>query len=272
MTGGVLSFPIVYNINMKITILTLFPEMIRPYFEDSILKRAQEKGQVEIEIVNFRDFATDNHKTVDQTSYGGGIGMVLMIEPLVAALRSVTGVEQPKGDSKRRILLTSARGPHYTQQKAEELKQLDHIVLIAGHYEGFDERIHDFVDEEVSLGDFVMTGGEICAVAVADSIIRLLPGVLKHEEATAEESFGEVTLDELSKAVGNDPQLQKLLDAGVESVRLLEYPHYTRPEVFEGAAVPEILLSGHHAEIRKWRLRKAYEITLSRRPDMLDKA
>ena len=154
---------------MKITILTLFPAMIEGFINESIIKRAQEKGAVEIEIVNFRDFTTDAHKTVDQSPYGGGAGMVLMVEPIVKALRSL------KLEGNKKIALTSAKGDVYNQAKALEYSTLDHIVIIAGHYEGFDERISDYIDEEISLGDFVMTGGEITAVAVLDSVVRLLP-------------------------------------------------------------------------------------------------
>ena len=250
---------------MKITILTLFPAMIEGFINESIIKRAQEKGAVEIEIVNFRDFTTDAHKTVDQSPYGGGAGMVLMVEPIVKALRSL------KLEGNKKIALTSAKGDVYNQAKALEYSTLDHIVIIAGHYEGFDERISDYIDEEISLGDFVMTGGEITAVAVLDSVVRLLPGVLKKEGATEQESFYKVPLEDLIKAVGVDETLKRLKEAGKTEVQLVEYPHYTRPEIFEDKKIPDILLSGHHKEIEKWRLQQSYSETIKRRPDLLDK-
>lgn len=250
---------------MKITILTLFPEMIRPFVEDSIIKRAQLKELVEIEFINFRDFAVDKHASVDDKPYGGGAGMVLMIEPIVKALNSITY----KGVVKK--VLTSAKGSRYNQQKAEEFSKLDHLVIIAGHYEGFDERILDYIDEEISLGDFVMTGGEITAAAIIDSVTRLITGVLKKEEATQEESFFTVSVTELNTIVGDTAEIVKLRDSGKTTVQLLEYPHYTRPEEFEGKKVPEILLGGNHKEIQKWRIVKAWEETLKKRPDLLDK-
>lgn len=230
------------------------------------MKRAQEKGAVQIDIVNFRDFTTDNHKTVDQSPYGGGVGMVLMAEPIVKALQSL---QLDKKSSK--VVLTSAKGIPYSQNKAQEYAQLDNLVIIAGHYEGFDERLLDYVDEEISLGDFVMTGGEITAAAITDSVVRLLPGVLKKEEATAQESFYTVSLDELIKVVGETEALSQLKKQEKTEVRLLEYPHYTRPEIFERKKVPDVLMSGHHKEIEKWRLQQAYKETIRKRPDLLQK-
>jgi len=250
---------------MKITILTLFPAMIQGFINESIIKRAQEKGAVEIELTNFRDYADDNHKTVDQSPYGGGAGMVLMVEPLVKALRSL------KLNDNKKIVLTSAKGEIYTQQKALDYSTLDDLVIIAGHYEGFDERILDYIDEEISLGDFVMTGGEITAAAVLDSVVRLLPGVLKKEGATEVESFYKVSIEELISAVGATEKLLALKEAGKTEVQLVEYPHYTRPEIFEDKKIPDILLSGHHKEIEKWRLQQSFKETLKRRPDLLDK-
>lgn len=255
---------------MKISILTLFPEMFEPFTRHSILKRAQEKGAVEIEIINIREFAEDNYHTVDDRPYGGGAGMVLMVEPLAKALRSVIPeIDTAKHATKNRVLLTSPKGPHYNQQKARELAMMDHLVIIAGHYEGVDERIHAFVDEEVSLGDFVLTGGEIAAAAITDSVVRLLQGVLKKDSATEEESFYEVSVLELIKVVGPAVELVALRDRGVEFVQLLEYPHYTRPEEFEGKKVPEVLMGGNHKEIHTWRLQMAYKETLQKRPDLL---
>jgi tRNA (guanine37-N1)-methyltransferase len=251
---------------MKITVLTLFPDMICPFTEDSIIKRAQLKESVEIEFINFRDFASDKHMSVDDKPYGGGAGMLLMMEPIVKALNSITYKE---GSVKK--ILTSAKGTPYNQKKALEFSQLSHLVIICGHYEGFDERIMDYVDEEVSLGDFVMTGGEITAAAIIDSVTRLIGGVLKKEEATQEESFFTVPLVELQKIVGETPELRKLQQNGITNVQLLEYPHYTRPEEYEGKKVPEVLLGGNHKEIQKWRIQNAWKQTRAKRPDLLDK-
>ncbi len=239
--------------------------MLQPIVNSSILKRAQEKGAVEIEFINFRDFGNDKYQTIDDKPYGGGAGMVLMVEPVIKALRSV----QSKG--KVHAVLTSARGVKYNQDKAQQLAQLDHLVILAGHYEGFDERISDYIDEEISIGDFVMTGGEIAAAAIVDSVVRLLPGVLKKEDATLQESFFTVSVEELKKIVGESQEIDQLQKSGKTEVQLLEYPHYTRPEVFEDKKVPEMLLSGNHAEIHKWRIKKAWEETLKRRPDLLAK-
>ncbi|MFQ5452470.1 MAG: hypothetical protein ACE5DQ_02820, partial [Candidatus Paceibacterota bacterium] len=171
--------------------------------------------------------------------------------------------------TKRKIVLTSPKGTVYNQNKAREFSKLDHLILIAGHYEGVDERILTQVDEEISFGDFVMTGGEIAATAVVDSVVRLIPGVLEKTEAVQEESFFEASVSELEKIVGDDEIFNKLKARGKKSVQLLEYPHYTRPEEFKGQAVPRVLLSGDHAEIRRWRLSKAWEQTKKLRPDLI---
>lgn len=249
---------------MKITVLTLFPKMIEGFLTESIVKRAQEKGVVEIEVVNIRDFASDSHKSVDDKPYGGGAGMVLRIDVLHNALKSVVS-----GQKSVKTVLTSAKGKQFNQKKAQEFSKLEHLVLIAGHYEAVDERIMREIDEEVSLGDFVMTGGEIAAVAVADSVVRLLPGVLKKDEATEIESFKHYPINYLIEQCGEHPTLIKLKERGVADVQLLEYPHYTRPEVYEGSSVPEVLMNGHHADIEKWRLQKSLEETLKKRPDLL---
>lgn len=264
---------------MKISIITLFPEMLKPFFDDSIIKRAKEKGVVEIELINLRDFASDAHGTVDDRPYGGGAGMVLMMEPLMKAIRHVipakAGIheipDQVRDDGGKKIILTSAKGKPYSQKKAQELSKLDHLIIIAGHYEGVDERVIERIDEEISVGDFVLTGGELPSAMIVDSIVRLLPDVLKKEEATQEESFFEVPLDELIDICGSDPALIKLKMKGKKSVRLLEYPHYTRPPVFEKIGVPAILMTGDHEKIRRWRIKQAYKQTVEKRPDLLDK-
>jgi len=251
---------------MKITIITLFPKMIEGFIQDSILKRAQTKGLVEIHNVNLRDFARDSYGTVDERPYGGGAGMVLCIDVLKKSLDSVVGGSPT---SKPHIILTSARGTVFNQKKAQELSKLNEIVIYAGHYEGFDERFSEYVDEELSLGNFVMTGGELTAATICDAVVRLLPGVLKKENATTEESFFTISIIRIIEIMGEHPVLMSLQKKGVTEVQLLEYPQYTRPEEYEGKKVPEILLSGDPKKIKKWQLQKAFEETLKRRPDLL---
>ncbi len=247
---------------MKITIITLFPDMLSPFLNESIVKRAQEKNIVNIEIIQLRDFAKDAHGTVDDRPYGGGAGMVMRADIITEALKSIKSkILKPV-----KVILTSAKGKPYTQAKAQELSNLDHLIIVAGHYEGVDERIMDHINEEISIGDFVLTGGEIPAAAIVDSIVRLLPGVLKKEEATEEESFFSVSIDELKEAVGETEILKNI---ATPTVQLLEYPHYTRPEEYEGKKVPDILVSGNHEKIRTWRLQQAYAQTKKKRPDLL---
>jgi len=240
--------------------------MISGFFEESIVKRAQEKNLVEIEIVNLRDFAVDEYGSVDDRPYGGGAGMVMRIEPLYKAIQSAKCKIQ---SSKLRVVLTSAKGKIFNQKIAKEYSRLKHLVIIAGHYEGVDERVLKYVDEEVSLGDFVMTGGEVAASAIVDAVVRLIPGVLKKDDATTNESFFTVSIDRLIESVGEDDILRKLKEKRVDTVTLLEYPHYTRPEVFMEKRVPEVLLSGDSKKIEHWRLQQAYEQTKQRRPDLL---
>jgi tRNA (guanine37-N1)-methyltransferase len=249
---------------MKITIVTLFPKMIEGFIEDSIIKRAQTKGLVEINLVNLRDFARDSYGTVDERPYGGGAGMVLCVDVLKKSFDSIISSQ-----SKPRVILTSARGKKYDQKKAIEYSKLNDLVIYAGHYEGFDERFSEYIDEEISLGDFVLTGGELAAATICDSIVRLLPGVLKKDNATTEESFFMSNVADLIKIIGGHPILISLQAKGIVEVQLLEYPQYTRPEEFEGKKVPEILLSGDPKKIKAWQLKQAFELTLIRRPDFL---
>lgn len=226
---------------MKITFITLFPEIYPPLLNFSILKRAQSKGKVEFEVINLREFGEGPHKIVDDRPYGGGTGMVLKADILTKALKSISNSQSPAIRHPHTIL-TSASGTPYKQSKARELAKLDHIVIICGHYEGIDQRFVDkYVDQEISIGDYVLTGGELPSLIIADSITRLIPGVLEKEDATLNESH----------------------ENG-----LLEYPHYTRPDEFEGEKVPEVLLSGNHAQIEKWRSEKSVEKTLKVRPDL----
>ncbi len=251
---------------MKITVITLFPQMMSQLLGESILGRAQTKGAVTIDVVNLRDYATDSYGTVDDRPYGGGAGMVLRVDVLARAL----GAARHEQSSKPFVLLTSAKGIPYTQSKAHELTKLEHLLIICGRYEGVDERIMPQIDEEVSLGDFVMTGGEIAAAAVIDSVVRLLPGVLKKEDATEDESFMHIELAELMSAVGKTEQLSSLVAIGRTHVQLLEYAHFTRPEMYEGVGVPEILLCGDPKKIRVWKLQQAYAQTVEKRPDLLE--
>lgn len=220
---------------MRIDILTLFPKMFEGFLNESIIKRAREKGLVEINLINFRDFSKLNNSQVDDTPYGGGNGMVLMPGPIVDAIESVK-----TKDSK--VILMCPQGVPYNQKKAQVLKKEKHLILICGHYEGFDERIRNFVDEEISLGDYVLTGGEIPAMAISDSIIRLLDGVIK-KESYMEESF---------------------------SNNLLDYPVYTKPQEFRGLKVPEVLLSGNHKKIDEWRKKEQLNKTKAKRKDLLN--
>lgn len=207
---------------MTISILSLFPQMFSGPLSESIVKRAVDKNIIDINIINIRDFAQDKHRTTDQPPYGGGPGMVMMVEPIDLALQSLPKTE------KRKIVLLSAKGEKFTQEKAQEFAALDELVLICGHYEGVDERVAEsLIDEEIRIGDYVLTGGEIPAMVITDSVIRLLPGVLGDDTSSHDESHSE---------------------NGV-----LEYPQYTRPEEYNGWRVPDVLLSGNHAEISKWR-------------------
>lgn len=265
---------------MKITIITLFPKMIEGFFNESIIKRAIEKNLVDIEIVNLRDFATDKYKSVDDRPYGGGAGMIMRVDIIERALSSISNnqfliskqfsnFQKPISKKNTKILSTSPKGKRFNQQLAINYSQLDHLIILAGHYEGVDERVLDYVDEEISLGDFVMTGGEITASAIVDAVVRLIPGVLKKETATKLESFFEVSIIRIIEIVGENQILKRLKKKGVKTIKLLEYPHYTRPENFKGKKVPTVLLSGNHKDIENWRLKMAYKETLKKRKDLL---
>ena len=245
--------------------------MIASFFEESIVKKAKEKGLVEIELVNLRDFAVDSYGTVDDRPYGGGAGMVLRVDVLYKAIKQIKNKNEKRKMTMKneKIILTSPKSKVFNQEKAREYAKLDHLVIICGHYEGVDERVLNFVDDEVSLGDFVITGGEIVAAAITDAVCRLVPGVFKKKKATEIESFFEVSIDKLIEVVGEDRILKKLKERRVKKVKLLEYPQYTRPEDFLGFKVPKILLSGNHKEIEIWRLKKAYEETKRKRMDLL---
>lgn len=227
---------------MKIDILTIFPQMFRGPFEESIVKRAQEKKLVEINIHDLRKWSSDKRKTVDDRPFGGGTGMILMIGPIYRALKELNS--QMSGIKRAEVILATPRGKMFSQKIAQKFSKEKHLILICGHYEGVDERVSKLVDEEVSIGDYVLTGGELPTMIIIDTIVRLIPGVLEKTEATKNESFSE---------------------------GLLEYPQYTRPANFQGLKVPEILLSGDHGKIAEWRKKKSLEITKMTRPDLIKK-
>lgn len=248
---------------MKIDILTLFPKMFQGPFDQSIIKRAIDKKLVSINIHDLRKWTKDKHKTVDDKSYGGGIGMVMMVEPIYKALealkcktpasgsdcstrliQSCSTSDPLAGRQNSKIVLLTPQGKVFNQKKASQLSKLNHLILISGHYEGVDKRVSQYlVDEEISIGDYILTGGEIPTMVLVDAITRLIPGVLKKPEAIKNESFS--------------------------SSSILEYPQYTRPANFKGWKVPKILLSGNHKEIEAWRKKQAVTITKKRRPELI---
>ncbi|GGM21250.1 tRNA (guanine-N(1)-)-methyltransferase [Paraliobacillus quinghaiensis] len=226
---------------MQIDILTLFPEMFNGVMQSSILKKAQEMNAFQYSTVDFRNYTENKHNKVDDSPYGGGAGMVLMPQPIFDAVDAVKSSTK----NKPRIVLMCPQGEPYTQQKAEEFAEEEHLIFICGHYEGYDERIRqELVTDEISIGDYVLTGGELGAMVVIDSVVRLLPGVLGNAESATADSF---------------------------STGLLEHPHYTRPANFRGLKVPDILLSGHHKKIENWRRQQSILRTLERRKDLLEK-
>lgn len=224
---------------LRVDILTLFPEMFAGFLSTSMIRIAREKGLLEVHLTNIRDYSKNRHQKVDDTPYGGGPGMVMMVQPVVDCLEAVRDADKRRGPT----ILMTPQGQTFNQRLAHDLAQ-EHqrLILLCGHYEGIDERIRNFIDLEVSIGDYILTGGELPAMVVTDAVSRLLPGVLGDPESHADESF---------------------------SAGRLEYPQYTRPREFQGLEVPEILLNGHHGEIEKWRRNEAYKRTAERRPDLL---
>jgi tRNA (guanine37-N1)-methyltransferase len=223
---------------LHISILTLFPEMFRGPFDQSIIARAREKNIVSVSYINIRDYARDAYKSVDDRPYGGGHGMIMRVDIVDRAIQEV---KKHHTSLRTRTILLDPQGIPYQQSKAKQLSTYDHLICICGHYESIDERIRMLVDEELSIGDYILTGGEIPAMVVVDSVVRLLPGVLKQSNATTDESF---------------------------SKSLLEYPQYTRPETYKGKKVPAILLSGDHKKIQQWKETQSIKRTRIRRPDM----
>lgn len=220
---------------MKIDILSLFPEMFVSPFNESIIKRAREKGLLEINLINIRDFAPGKHQQADDYPFGGGAGMVMKADVVVPAITSCKSADSL-------VVYLSPQGKTLNQKRVEELGQKDHLILLCGHYEGIDYRVMQLVDEEISIGDYILTGGELAAMVLVDAVSRMIPGVLGAEESASEESF---------------------------SQSLLEYPHYTRPRSYQGQEVPEVLLSGHHENIRRWRKQQSLLMTLLKRPELL---
>lgn len=221
---------------MRITILTIFPDMFHDFIHTSIVSRAIEKGIVEIELVDIREFALGSYRHVDDSPFGGGAGMVMKCQPVLDALSSVRTANS-------RVVLMAPVGEQYNQKKAHQYAECDHLIILCGHYEGMDARIYRYVDELVSIGDYILTGGELASMVISDSVIRLLKGTIR-EASTNEESY----------------------ENG-----LLEYPQYTKPADYNGDKVPAVLLSGHHENIRKWRLLQSLKLTKERRPDLLEK-
>jgi tRNA (guanine37-N1)-methyltransferase len=224
---------------MRIDIITLFPSMFRGPFDESIIERARKKGILEINLQDLREFTNDRHRTVDDVPYGGGAGMVMKPEPLFRAVEKV----KEERSSSWKVILLSPQGQTFAQEKAKELAEEEGLIFICGHYEGVDERVREhLIDEELSLGDFVLTGGELAAMVIIDAIARMLPGVLGCKDSIREDSFYQT---------------------------LLDYPQYTRPAEFRGWKVPEVLISGNHQKIREWRKKKKLENTFKKRPDLL---
>lgn len=262
---------------MKISIITLFPEMFVGPFSESIIKRGIEKGALDINIIQLRDFGVGKHKMVDDTPYGGGTGMLLKVDVMDAAIQAVK--DSTLNPSEQQVVLLDPRGETFQQSHAQYFSKLQHLILLCGHYEGYDERIRMLVDQTISIGDFVLTGGELPAMLITDAVGRLVSGVLK-EDATAHESFtlqeteGVTRVGEPADAQRNGVERasvggSKRQDPVVPKTTLLEYPQYTMPSDYKGMKVPDVLLSGHHGEIAKWRKEQARKITQIYRPDLL---
>jgi tRNA (guanine37-N1)-methyltransferase len=252
---------------MKIDIVTIFPDFFRGPLDYGIIRRTRETGLANIEVHDLRAFAHDRHRTVDDRPFGGGEGMVLKPEPIFECIETLGVVPREQrlaGNARQSVILLSAQGERFTQDAAQALAALDRLVLICGRYEGVDERVCNFLaDRELSIGDYVLSGGELGAAVIVDTVTRLLPGALGNEASSRQESFTAQTGSDL----GNDGPSSTCASGG-----LLDYPHYTRPAGFRGMDVPEVLVSGNHEDIRRWRRRTALEKTLRNRSDLLDRA
>jgi tRNA (guanine37-N1)-methyltransferase len=248
---------------MKIDILTIFPDFFRGPLDHGIIRRAREAGLATIEVHDLRAFAHDRHKTVDDRPFGGGEGMVLKPEPIFECIEALNVAPRENRDAAESVILLSAQGKRFDQSVANELATMERIVLICGRYEGVDERVGQYLaDSELSIGDYVLSGGELGAAVIVDCVTRLIPGAVGNQASTQQESFTTFT----QTHAGDGPS------STCTSGGLLDYPHYTRPADFRGMGVPEVLASGNHEEIRRWRRRTALEKTLRNRPDLLDEA
>jgi tRNA (guanine37-N1)-methyltransferase len=246
---------------MKIDIVTIFPDFFRGPLDYGIVRRAREAGLATIEVHDLRAFAHDRHKTVDDRPFGGGEGMVLKPEPIFECIEALGVAPREERGAKQSVILLSAQGQRFDQRTAAELAALDRMVLICGRYEGVDERVGEYLaDRELSIGDYVLSGGELGAAVIVDTVTRLIPGAVGNAASTRQESFTD------GEAISGEGP-----DSTCGSGGLLDYPHYTRPAEFRGMAVPEVLVSGNHEEIRRWRKRRALEKTLRNRPDLLEK-
>ncbi|OGX23469.1 MAG: tRNA (guanosine(37)-N1)-methyltransferase TrmD [Omnitrophica WOR_2 bacterium RIFCSPHIGHO2_02_FULL_45_21] len=236
---------------MRVDIITIFPEVFKPYFEESIIRIAQKKGKLKIGLHNLRDYTLDKHRKVDDRPFGGGQGMLMMLEPISRAVEDIVrraSKRRKTQDARRKtkIILLSPQGKTLNQRLVEKLAKYKHLILLCGRYEGVDERVADeLVDEEISIGDYVLSGGELAAMVLVDAVNRLIPGVLGHKDSSRFESFSD---------------------------NLLEYPQYTRPADFRGMRIPQVLLSGNHKKIKEWRRKESLRITEKKRPDLLNEA
>jgi tRNA (guanine37-N1)-methyltransferase len=259
---------------MHFDIVTIFPEFFTGPLDHGIIRRAREANLIEIAVRDLREFAHDRHRTVDDRPFGGGEGMVLKPEPLFEAVESILGMNTALGGSNppvgTAIILLSASGKMFRQECARRLAKLERIVLLCGRYEGVDERVAEHLaTDEISIGDFVLSGGELPAAMIVDAITRLLPGALGNEDSTVNESFSEETTSEESSASENPAASAA---PPIPGRGILDYPHYTRPQMFRDWTVPEVLMSGNHEEIRRWRRQKALEKTLRNRPELIEAA
>jgi tRNA (guanine37-N1)-methyltransferase len=270
--------------DMRFDIVTIFPEFFAGPLDYGIVRRARETGLVEVHVSDLREFTHDRHRTVDDRPFGGGEGMLLKPEPLFEAVEALPGYEAGAAAAKRSerqtaVVLLSAAGRVFHQGTARRLAQLDRVILLCGRYEGVDERVaQHLASEEISIGDFVLSGGELAAAVVLDAVTRLLPGALGNEASSVHESFSDPQGEEdignqaqANQAQANQTPPAKAVQPAAASTRagILDCPHYTRPAEFRGWSVPEVLISGHHQEIRRWRRRAALEKTLRNRPDLL---
>ena len=263
---------------MQIDIITIFPDFFRGPLDYGIVRRARETGLVKVEINDLRAFTRDRHRTVDDRPFGGGEGMVLKPEPIFECVESLNvNRREERAAAKQSVILLSAQGKRFDQKTASELSELDRIVLICGRYEGVDERVGMFLaDREISIGDYVLSGGELAAAVIVDTVTRLIPGAVGNEASTRQESFcagpesfGTISSDKNARATQTG--LQPGPDSTCSSGGLLDYPHYTRPADFRGMRVPDVLVNGNHEEIKRWRRRSALEKTVANRRDLLDR-